>query len=129
MAQAWDAIYKTLYIRVQLDFVNCLKIKEIKMTYFIVVVFLCVLGVSGGGSSDFLVLTEIPSNGSPKCEQSSKDISLPVQRNPSSQIEPRPLPKAVRHRLLFLEVFCTEEFILACTHVTHAVKLLFIRQQ
>ena len=39
-----------LCVRVELDFVNCLKMvqtKEIKMTYLVVVVLLCVLGVSG----------------------------------------------------------------------------------
>ena len=45
-----------LCMRVELDSVNCLKMvqnRKIKITYLIVVVFLCVLGVSGGVSSDF----------------------------------------------------------------------------
>ena len=56
---AWGAIYKTLY-ESYLDFVNCLEIVqniEIKKTYLIFVVFVSVLGVSGGVSSDWWVLT------------------------------------------------------------------------
>ena len=52
-----------LCMRVELYFVNCLKMsqnKEIKMAYLIVVVLLCVLGVSGA----FQAIYELwPSNG------------------------------------------------------------------
>ena len=60
-AQAWGAIYKTLYesltrFRQAPDSVKCLKMVQnikIKMTYLIVVVFLCVLGVSGAPQAIF----------------------------------------------------------------------------